>query len=58
MRLEYDLTKLITDINQRTAPQHYSFEQVEKTLLWMSHHKLIRLADGANLFQQAMKIKV
>ena len=58
LRLEYDITKLITDINQHMAPQQYLFEELEKALLWMSHHKLIRLADGASLFQQAMKIKV
>ena len=58
LRLEVDLGKLLDGVNQRSQPLVWSVEQLEKALAWMHRQHLIRLADGLNLFHQAMKIKV
>lgn len=58
LRIEIDINQLLSDVNQRSQPQISSTEELEKALAWMHRHKLLRLADGLNLFHQAMKLKV
>jgi ATP-dependent DNA helicase RecQ len=58
LRLSQDLTETLSQINQITSPQVWELEDLEKALAWMHRHELIRLADGSNLFYQAMKVRV
>ena len=58
LRLSQDLATTLSKINQITSPQVWELEDLEKILIWMHRNKLIRLADGSNLFHQSMKIRV
>ncbi len=58
LRLSQDLATTLSEINQITSPQIWELEELEKALAWMHRHKLIRFADGSNLFYQSMKIRV
>lgn len=58
LRIEHDLADVLIQVNQKTNPQIWTLEELEKSLSWMHRHKLIRLADGSNLFHQLMKVKV
>jgi ATP-dependent DNA helicase RecQ len=58
LRLEQDLGQLLANVNERSHPLVWSAEQLEKALVWMHRHRLLRLTDGLNLFHQAMKVKV
>ncbi len=57
-RISQDLVTVLSEVNQRTSPLVWELEDLEKALAWMHRHALIRLADGSNLFQQLMKIRV
>jgi ATP-dependent DNA helicase RecQ len=58
LRLRPDLASLLSEINQLSSPLSWEIEELEKALAWMHYHKLIRLADGLNLFHHSMKVKV
>ena len=58
LRLSQDLTATLSKINQITSPQVWELEDLEKALVWMHRNQLIRLADGSNLFNQSMKVRV
>ncbi len=58
LRINQDLNKLLDKINYSFYPQQFVLEELERAIAWMHSNGIIRLADGANLFYQLMKIKV
>ncbi|MCT7953218.1 RecQ family ATP-dependent DNA helicase [Ancylothrix sp. C2] len=58
LRVGYELDKLINDVNIRIAPVKVSETELKAVLLWMHNRKILRLTDGANLFHQALKVRV
>jgi len=53
-----DIHDLLAKVNQLSDPQTFELEDLEKAIAWMHRHRLIRLADGINLFYQAMKVRL
>jgi len=58
LRLKIDIHDLLAKVNQLSHPQNFELEDLEKAIAWMHQHRLIRLADGLNLFYQAMKVRL
>ena len=58
LRLQIDINDLLSKVNQLSDPQTFELEDLEKAIAWMHRHRLIRLADGINLFYQAMKVRL
>jgi ATP-dependent DNA helicase RecQ len=58
LRLQIDIHDLLAKVNQLSHPQNFELEDLEKAIVWMHRHRLIRLADGLNLFYQAMKVRL
>jgi ATP-dependent DNA helicase RecQ len=58
LRVTQDLVKLLDKVKRNLSPQEFTIEELEKAIAWMHGQKIIRLADGANLFYQSMKVKV
>ncbi len=58
LRVEYELGQLLEDVNQKTHPLKASEEELRTVLLWLHHRKILRLTEGANLFHQALKLRV
>lgn len=58
LAIEFDINQLTKDI-QATMPQIQHLEsELEKALFWLHSQKLLRIAEGLNLFHEAFKIKV
>jgi len=58
LKLQIDINDLLAKVNQLSNPQNFELEDLEKAITWMHQHRLIRLADGINLFYQAMKVRL
>ncbi|MGI0484992.1 RecQ family ATP-dependent DNA helicase [Pantanalinema rosaneae CENA516] len=58
LRLQIDIHDLLAKVNQLSNPQSFELEDLETAIAWMHRHRLIRLADGLNLFYQAMKVRL
>lgn len=58
MRVESELGQLLLDVVKKTQPLTWYERELEAVLLWLHQRKLLRLTEGLNLFQQALKIKV
>lgn len=57
--LKYELEYLLTQVNQQQSQfSHISTKELEKVLIWLHEQKIIRLTEGLNLLQQALKIRV
>lgn len=57
LRVEYELDQLLHDVNQEIF-RHISEGELSAVLLWLHQRKIIRITEAANLFHQAMKIRV
>ncbi len=55
--LKYELGKLAAEVTQKTQLA-WDSKELEIILLWLHQRKIIRVADGLNLFQQSLKIRV
>lgn len=58
LRVEYELEQLLNDVNQQTYPRYTSEDELSAVLLWLHQRKIIRITEAANLFHQALKIRV
>lgn len=58
LRLEYELGQLLKDVIKQTQPLTWSEKDLDAVLLWLHQRKLIRLTNGFNFLQQALKVKV
>jgi len=58
LHLRQDLVKLLSAVNQLSSPIVWELQDLEKALAWMHRHRIVRIADGLNLFQQSMKVRV
>jgi len=58
LHLRQDLVQLLSAVNQLSSPIVWELQDLEKALAWMHRHRIVRIADGLNLFQQSMKVRV
>ena len=58
LRVVYELEQLLNDVNEKLRPFKVMEEELSAGLLWLHQRKLIRLTEGANLFHQALKLRV
>jgi len=58
LRVEYELEELLNDVNQQTFLRRTDEAELSAVLRWLHQRKIIRMADGANLFHQALKIRM
>ncbi len=58
LHLRQDLVELLSAVNQLSSPIVWELQDLEKALAWMHRHRIVRIADGLNLFQQSMKVRV
>jgi ATP-dependent DNA helicase RecQ len=58
VQVECELEQLLSEINREFPLFRRSNLDLEAELLWLHQRRLIRLIEGLNLFQQALKIRI
>lgn len=58
LRVEYDLEALLANVNKKIHPLQVTEDELSDILRWLHQQKIIRQTEGANLFHQALKIRV
>ncbi|WP_017719812.1 RecQ family ATP-dependent DNA helicase [Kamptonema formosum] len=58
LRVECELEQLLDSVNQKTHPLQATERELSDVLLWLHYRKLVRLAEGLNLWHQAFKLRV
>ena len=57
-QLEYEIQQLLSEVAQLAQQPKLNQKNLEKALLWLHNQKIIRIAEGLNLFHQSFKLKV
>jgi ATP-dependent DNA helicase RecQ len=59
LRVDFELVQLLNSVNQKThLLEEAEGEELSEVLLWLHYRKIVRLAEGLNLWHQAFKIRV
>jgi len=58
LSLEFDINQLTKDLKAAMPQLQWLESDLEKALFWLHTQKLLRIAEGLNLFQEAFKIRV
>jgi ATP-dependent DNA helicase RecQ len=58
LRVECELVQLLDSVNQKTHPLAANERELSDVLLWLHYRKLVRIAEGLNLWHQAFKLRV
>ncbi|MBW4494353.1 MAG: RecQ family ATP-dependent DNA helicase [Oscillatoria princeps RMCB-10] len=58
LRVECELEQLLDSVNQKTHPLRATERELSDVLLWLHYRKIVRIAEGLNLWHQAFKIRV
>ncbi len=58
LRVDYELGKLLKDVQQEIQQDNLPEVNLEQALMWLHRQKIVRIIEGLNLFHQALKVKV